>query len=211
MEQYLEHFALKCADARVACKLLEDTGTPRDQIAREAQRYDLVMLGHRLQFQFGSDFEEHNALRMVLQSSPRPVVIVPDEPTQAKNVIVAYDGSTQAARSLQAFLAADLPGYEAIHVVSVGGDRVEAARHGDRAVEFLRLHDRSAQLHAIGSTAAPASILAEQAAALDAGLIVMARTATQFLKNWCSDRRRAHYLIPALYRCFCFTNAPAVT
>ena len=119
----------------------------------------------------------------MLQTSPRPVVIVPDEPTQAKNVIVAYDGSAQAARALQAFLAADLPGFEEIHVVSVGGDRIEAARHGDRAVEFLRLHNRVSQLHAIGSTAAPASILAEQAVALHAGLIVMGAYGHSILKE----------------------------
>ena len=183
VEQYLEHFALKCADARVACKLLEDTGSPQDEITREAQRYDLIMLGHRLQFQFASDYEEHHSLRLMLQNSPRPVVVVPDEPCQGRNVIVAYDGSSQAARALQAFLAADLPGFEEIHVVSSAGDKVEAARRGDRAVEFLRLHDRDAQLHAIGSTAAPASILAEQAVALHAGLIVMGAYGQSILKE----------------------------
>jgi len=183
VEQYLEHFALKCADARVACKLLEDTGSPRDEISREAQRYDLIMLGHRLQFQFATDYEEYHSLRMVLQTSPRPVVVVPDEPSQGKNVIVAYDGSSQAARALQAFLAADLPGFDQIHVICAASDRVEAARRGDRAVEFLRLHNLASQLHAIESTAAPASILAEQAVALHAGLIVMGAYGQSILKE----------------------------
>ncbi len=183
VEQYLEHFALKCADARVACKLLEDTGLPQDEIVREAQRYDMIMLGHRFRFQFATDYEEYHSLRIVLQTSPRPVVVVPDEPSQGKNIIVAYDGSSHAARTLQAFLTADLPGFEQIHIICVGGDRLEAGRRGDRAVEFLRSHDRAAQLHAIESTAAPATVLMSQAEALNAGLIVMGAYGQSILKE----------------------------
>jgi len=65
----------------------------------------------------------------------------------------------------------------------VGGDRVEAARRGDRAVEYLRLHNLEAQLHAIESKAPPFEILAEQAVALHAGLIVMGAYGHSILKE----------------------------
>ena len=66
---------------------------------------------------------------------------------------------------------------------AAAADRVEAARRGDRAVEFLRLHNVAARLHAIESTAPPAAVLGEQARALNAGLIVMGAYGQTILKE----------------------------
>jgi hypothetical protein len=48
VEQFLGRFALHCAEQQVACKVLEDVGTPDEQIALEAQRYDLILLGREI-------------------------------------------------------------------------------------------------------------------------------------------------------------------
>ena len=173
VERYLEHFALRCAEARVACKLLEDDGSPAERIALEAQRYDLIMIGQRLRFQFESDHEELAALRNIVKNSPRPVVVVPEHAWRGQSIVVAHDGSLQAARALQAYLAVDLPPAGEVHVVSVHENQVEAARRGDRGVEFLRSHNLSARLHAIGSLASPAELLLEQVKALNAEMVVM--------------------------------------
>jgi nucleotide-binding universal stress UspA family protein len=184
VEQYLERFALHCAEARVACKLLEDSGRPHDEIAIEAQRFDLIVLAQGLRFPFTTAHEEHDGLRIVLKHTPRPVVVVPKQPRAGKNILVAYDGSLPAARALQMFVAAGLPGFNEVHVVSVHENPVEAARRGDRAIEFLRSHDMVAQLHAIESTSPPAQVLIEKIATLDAGLIVMGAYGQPALKEF---------------------------
>src|SRR5579872_4769911 len=52
VEQFLGQFSVQCAEAGVACKLLEDSGTPWEQICLEAQRYDLILLGRQTYFHF---------------------------------------------------------------------------------------------------------------------------------------------------------------
>ena len=70
------------------------TGAPGEEILREAQRFDLILLGKHAHFEAqGSD----HTLTNVLRSAPRPVVTVPDDPPLAGTVLVAYDGGRQAA------------------------------------------------------------------------------------------------------------------
>ncbi len=86
------------AKANVACKLLEDVGQPAEKILLEAQRYDLVVLGKQTYYHFETQSEPDQTLVHVLKNSPRPVVTVPEQLTEGGPVVVAYDGSLQAAR-----------------------------------------------------------------------------------------------------------------
>jgi nucleotide-binding universal stress UspA family protein len=173
VEQFLERFALRCTEAGVPSKLLEDVGLPWEQILVESQRYDLVLLGQRTYFHFETQEAPCETLKKVLKNSPRPVVTVPEKLGSDGPVVVAYDGSLQAARALQAFQASGLYGQKEAHVITVADDHVEAARHADRAAEFLRFHDVPARVHALASTERPARILLERAHSLGAGLLVM--------------------------------------
>src|SRR5690606_25571084 len=105
IEQILSQFALRCADAQTACREIEAEGAPVEQILHEAQRTDLVILGSETFFEYGSETADATA-EDVLRHSPRPVVCVPKELPDCKNcIVVAYDGSLQAARALHAFWA----------------------------------------------------------------------------------------------------------
>jgi nucleotide-binding universal stress UspA family protein len=100
-------------------------------------------------------------------------VTVPSRLPQGDRVAVAYDGSLQAARTIQAFQNTGLDEGRKIDVLSIAPTHLEAARHADRAAEFLRLHDLDAESHPIASTASPAKVLLEQVRELDAALLVM--------------------------------------
>jgi nucleotide-binding universal stress UspA family protein len=173
IEQVLARFALRCAEAGVSAKLLEDVGLPDAQILLEAQRYDLILLGQQTHFHFETQVRADETLTTVLKSSPRPVVTVPATLGGGTAVVIAFDGSLQAARALQVFEAMGLAGSAVVHVVSVDGRPGEAARRADRAAEFLRFHDVQARPHALTTAAAPAAVILEQARQLDAGLLVM--------------------------------------
>lgn len=173
VETFLEQFALRCSEAGVAYKLLEDVGPPPEKIFVEAQRYDLIVLGQQTHFRFATQEGPDETLSRVLKNTPRPVVAVPEKLGDGASVLVAYDGSLQAARALQAFQASGLDESREVHVVSVGADRVEAARHADRAVEFLRFHEVKATPHVLPPTGGTAEVILDQAGRLDAGLLVM--------------------------------------
>ena len=184
VEQYLEQFALRCAEAGVSCKLLEDVGLPGEQIMREAQRYDVILLGRESHFHFETQTTADETLASVAKHSPRPVVAVPDDPAEGTSVVVAYDGGLQAARALQAFQGIGWDGSQQVHVVCVHDDRLEAARCADRAVEFLASHAIKAYPHPIATATPPAEVILDQAEMFGAGLVVMGAYGRSSLKEF---------------------------
>ena len=169
----LERCGVQCAEAGVAFKPLEDVGTPYVQILREAQRYDLILLGRQTHFRFGWDAVSDDTLPRVLAASPRPVVAVPEKLPEGDTVLVAYDGSLQAARALAVFEASGLGQGRTINVVSACDEQQEAARVADVAVEFLRSHELKATAHPVSSYKSPSEAVLNMARELEAGLIVM--------------------------------------
>jgi len=173
VEHYLQSFALRCASAGVAAKLLEDVGLPAEQICREAQRYDLILLGKQSNYHFETQPDVDETITQVLKASPRPVVTVPAQLSDGSAIVIAYDGSLQAARTLQAFLALGLHRSHEVHVVAIHSDHEEGVRHADRAIDFLRFHDVKAQRHVLSDTSSTAALLMEQVKQRNAGLLVM--------------------------------------
>lgn len=170
--QFLDQFAARCKKAGANCKLVEAVGLPHELIALEAQRFDLILLGQETYFQFETRAGADHTLTRMLKNSPRPVVTVPEKLPEGKSVVIAYDGSLQAARTLQALLGLGLAGTQEVHVISVHSDRGEAAIWADRAAEFLRLHEVTAHVHPLESSS-PAQVIQEQAKQLGAELVVM--------------------------------------
>jgi nucleotide-binding universal stress UspA family protein len=173
VEQCLAQFAVRCTEAGVACKLLEEVGVPSAHLLLEAQRYDVLMLGQQPWGHFGTQGDAWATLTTIFKNAPRPVVTVPETLGDGTAVVVAYDGSVQAARALQAFEASGLAGGDTIHIVSVGSDHSAAARHADRAVEFLRLHNMVASLHVRSPSPSVAAVILDQARQHQARLLVM--------------------------------------
>jgi nucleotide-binding universal stress UspA family protein len=173
MDRLLHAFSLCCCEKGVACKLLEDTGVPWEKILEEAQRFDLIMLGQGTYFESQSD--SYKTLSHVLQHACRPVVVVPDA-TELGNdaVLVAYDGSMQAARALQVFAMSGLHSLGQVYVLCLEPlDAAVAARTADRAVQFLSSHGITAVPVPVAQSQPASKVILNKAAELNAGLIVM--------------------------------------
>ena len=69
VERFLEHCARRCAEADVACQILQDIGLPAEQILLEAQRYDLILLGQHTFFHFETQQRPDDTLHIVLKQS----------------------------------------------------------------------------------------------------------------------------------------------
>lgn len=169
----LDHFTRYCAEADVACKPLEGIGRPQDEILREVQRCDLVALGRRTTF--GADWGEDwsHTLRAVVRDCPRPVVAVSATDVGPGPVLVAYDGSPQAARALYGFAESQIESSMPIYVVTLGPNRINAGKTAHRAIEYLDAHGLMAEPMVIVTREPPGEILLEKEKELSAGLIVM--------------------------------------
>ena len=171
--QFLSQFAVHCAEAGVAFHLLETVGVPAEHIVLEAQRCDLILLGQQTSFHFSTQEGPCDTLAQVLKRATRPVVTAPKILSDGSTIVVAYDGSVQAARALQAFQASGLDEGDAVHIVSVGANLNAAACHAARAVEFLRCHHIEASAHVFAPPPMAAAVILEQVRHHQARLLVM--------------------------------------
>jgi len=175
VEQSLERFAIRCSEQQVPFKLLEDEGQPCDEILKELQRYDLLILGGKTHFRHNSEQRPCHTLEQVVRTASRPVVVVPPKTIAERGnaIVIAYDGSAQASRALQAFQCSGVAEGSRVQILSVHSDsKVEAARIADRAAEFLHFHAIQAEcVAAVGDNAS--RLILNQAEEVDAELIVM--------------------------------------
>lgn len=158
--------------AHVPSKLLDEEGHPADVIAREAQRYDLVLVDQPQSppalGTLGSD-----QLVAVVKHCPRPLVVVPSRPTVETDVVIAYDGSLQAARAVQAFAQSGLAKGRQVRVLGAAEHFVTATRRVDRAVDFLNLHGIAAKAVPVTSEEDPAAVILDHLSLYPTGLLVM--------------------------------------
>ena len=173
VKQLLASFAERCAESQISFNVLQDAGLPYEEILRESQRYDLVLVGHDTHFRFGTVDQPDETLWKVLKRGPRPVVIAPPQLEPGSSAVVAYNGSPQADRALQAFQSSGLDFGEEVCVLSADDDREEAARQAERAVEFLRLHQINVVAHASGPVDSVSQAILEEVRQRSARLLVM--------------------------------------
>jgi len=172
--QLLEQFATRCAESGVGHREVKLVGSPHQVIERQAESCDLIVLARGSHFRFTTrDSEQDETLKKVLRNALRPLVVVPGTTCPEGPVLIAYDGSIQAARALAAFEATGLGESGRVHIVSVDTSAAEAAGHAERARQFLSYHKVEAAPIVLASSAEPASVILDQVSRLGAGVLVM--------------------------------------
>ncbi len=189
VESFLAQFSLRCAEAGVAAKVLEDVGMPHERIELQAQRYDLILLGQQTRFHFETQEGYDDTVRRVLKDSPRPVIAVParldiNPDAPGSTVLLAYDGSLQAARALHAFRTSGLSGILPMVVVSVHPERTAAALAAERAVDYLQLHELKCSVQPVASNDSPARVILTAAREHKSVMIVMGGYGQPVLKEF---------------------------
>ena len=101
----LEKFKKRCKDEGVTGNEAEYQGSPSELIVEQSIYYDIVVMGLRTYYKFGSDDEPGDTLDKVLGNTITPVLAVPDnyKSLEGANILISFDGSLPAARALQHF------------------------------------------------------------------------------------------------------------
>ncbi len=180
--QVREKFRTLCTQANVVSQLLDEEGRPADVIAREAQRCDLVLIDCPQSRPVLGGLTT-DQLVGVVKHCPRPLIVVPDRPTSETDVVIAYDGSLQAARTLQAFAQSGLAADRQVRVVGAAEQYITATRRVDRAVDFLGRHGIAAKAVPTTSAEEPAAVLLNHLALYPTGLLVMGTFGQNFLRE----------------------------
>ena len=141
----LAGFEERCAAAGVRCEAVKREGRPRVALAEEGMSGDLLVVGTRTHFTFGSDPEDPgDTLQRLLRARVMPVLAVPKAPPEVERIVFPFDGSAEAARAMRMFTY-QTPQSE-IHIpvtlLHVCNDRGEGERVLERPMKYLAAHNR---------------------------------------------------------------------
>jgi nucleotide-binding universal stress UspA family protein len=172
-EEAMRRLAEAGAARGVKVARFEREGDPRDILAKLHRYHDILCLSLHGWFDDAVIPEPEDALLEVLAGGVRPILAVAEEPRPVDKVLIAYDGSPQAAKAMRQY--AQLRPW--------GDASVEVACAGDGATEETAetlLADARAYCAAHGLAVTTAhldedspEVLLDHARAIGAGLIVM--------------------------------------
>lgn len=170
-EALAERFRASCERAGVSGQFVTEVGEVASAIADRSRWTDLVVLS--LAHPPGDTPADRlsSGLRKLIRRSPRPLLIVPGEPSELLRPLIAYDGSPKAREALfvAAYIASawDRP----LHVVTVD----EGENDGSAAQEEARAYLNSREVEADFSSrrGAAANELLQLARDTGADLILM--------------------------------------
>ena len=177
----LVEFEQRCKAAGVRFRSIKLEGDPADLLVREAQRGDMLVVGHKGVPE--GDGVVTKTLERVLRNASRPVLCVPAVSAAGNSVLVAYDGSPQCAKSLHAFQALGLAKGREMHVLSVAHDD-EQRYSADVAEDYLRAYDHQVHLHVETSRTSVGQAILEAAQRFGVGMLVMGSYGQPKLTEW---------------------------
>ncbi len=137
VSEVLELFGQTCTEAGVAHRKARLQGVPAEMVIEQSIFYDLVVSGFRGDYGIG-DEDNEKSVGALLGTSITPFLIVPREYREIKNVLVCFDGSLPAMRSLQDFaVLAEASQFE-ITILTADKEEEEADFLLQRACDYLR-------------------------------------------------------------------------
>ncbi len=169
----LEDFHAVVEREGLTCREISREGVPHEQLDREASSHDLIVIGRDTNFYGEREHHIDASTERLLRDNPRPIVVVPAERPPGDTVVVAYDGSIQAARAMHMFVLLGLAAGRLVHVVSLDADQNRALELAGRACELFHEHGIKVQAHGIRTTSHPADVLLGLLDGLNAGMLVM--------------------------------------
>jgi len=145
----------------------------RGGLLRMIETCDLVVTGRDAEFHFESLEGVTPLVDHIIAKGCRPVVVSGPEWVESGPVLVAYDGSTPAAKALQMAALMGILKSSPVHVLSISRERSAAMAVAERARAFLAVHEVVADLEVVESTENPADVLLRRASEIGARLLVM--------------------------------------
>lgn len=169
-----------CNQRGVTCHpAVYDGDTPRT-IVCQAHEHDLLIVGHT---QREEDSDE-SLLHQILKHSSRPAIVFPKKPVTGEAVVIAYDGSMQAGRTLASFAYSGLADKRPVHVVSFHTDPQTAAAWSHQACRFLKRHGIHAISHSEALPGAVTEAVLKKVDQFSAGLLVIGAFGTNTVREF---------------------------
>lgn len=109
----------------------------------------------------------------LLRMAPRPVIVTGDVDHGDGDIMIAYDGSLPAMRSVQLFALLGLWSRNRVHLVAIHADKQGADKLAQGALRYLRGRGCEVDLCPVATRTDPAEVLRIEAADRRVGTLVM--------------------------------------
>lgn len=169
----LQSAAQRCRDRGVTCDTLHETGRLVHILLAEEEQADLVVLGQRGEHaEWTGDLLGSSVERMV-RASQKPCLVTPEKFREITRLLLAYDGSTESRKGLEAGLALAKALTADVTILTVCQSDTE--KSGSRFLQDAheQAQTRGLSVHTQLARGEPKSEILVWSDKLDADLIVM--------------------------------------
>ena len=194
IEKMLQTFRDECEKQKIESFVSELEGFPATEIEGLSEEHDLIIIGKTTDFHFDLDEDSDLTVRHIVRDNPRPIIVVTSNLEIDGKVLVAYDGSMQAARALHMFLLLGFGNGHEVHIVSIAKKKNEAEAIAERAKAMCELHDVKTIAEGIASSKPPQEIIKKQAKEIGAGMVVMGAYGHHGIKEFIFGTTTEHLL-----------------
>ena len=172
-ERLVSSFRQKCGARKLAGEVLALEGRPEEELRGAAGVHDLIVIGRDSDFHGNPVSGPESTVAQILKGNPRPLIVTTETLREPSRILVAYDGSIPAARSLQIFALLGLTAACEVHVVSIGPREAETERCVRQATAYLGLYGTKAIGRAVTTATDPAEFMLAEAKSLGMDMLVM--------------------------------------
>ena len=133
MDFLMREFSGACKQNEVRYQTLIGEGFPATEIEKLAHEHDVIVIGKTTDFHFEFDEDTDTTVKHLARDNARPLFIIPENIPETNEVMVAFDGSLQASRSIHMFILLGLAANKNIHIVSLNKELSQARYNATRA------------------------------------------------------------------------------
>ncbi|MCP3659827.1 MAG: universal stress protein [Bacteroidetes bacterium] len=166
-------FKKRGAGHDIAIKTMETKGNPIDQIQLLSHEHNIIIISRKTNFHFEAEDETDETVKKVARDNPRPIIVVPPFKKLGEDILIAYDGSLAATRSLHMFLLLGIWEGHKIHIISIDEDFEKAENIGMQASKMCNIYNIKPKLYCIKSNKNPAELIIEKAKEIKAWMVVI--------------------------------------
>jgi len=171
VEREIARFEKTCKGASVPYLVDREQGDPFELLLGLWRYHDLTIIGLRGLFEYGVVHNPDDMVVKLIQRGLRPIIAVSSEYREVSRVLVAYDGSTQAAMAMKRFAQLRLWPEAAVKLACFGFEDEVATPLLIDATAYLRAHGYEPEAESISGGPGPG--LLAHAQEWGADLVVM--------------------------------------
>lgn len=174
VEEEIERFEKACREAGVPFVVDRERGDPFELLLDLWRYHDLTVIGLRGLFEYGVVHNPDDIVIKLIRRGVRPIIAVSPDYREVERVLVAYDGSPEAAMAMKRFAQLHLWPDAAMRLVCFGKEEQEATALLSDATTYLRAHGFDPESESLPGDARHG--LLAHAQEWGAGLVVMGST-----------------------------------